>query len=189
MKTAIFDMDSIIVDLFTPWLAWYNKKAVDNVTVDDLKSWHIHDHIKPEWKKDIYKFFTPSNRYKKAPIIEGAVEGLKKLHDEGVEIVIATAVAGRSADAKYHLMKKAAPFIPEDDIFIGKKKEKLAGDFFIDDSPSNILKYKERWVDAHLLTIAYPYNQNLKDQVDLYAESYKDTKKAWTKIVEYILDN
>lgn len=187
-KVAIFDLDAILVDLMSAWLGWYNNESGDSLTVDDITTWHIHEHVKPEYKKGIYGFFRPPERYgREVQPIPGAADGLQKLHDRGVDIIIATATAGRTAEQKYVLIDKVAPWLHQDHVFIGARKELLRGDFFIDDGPHNIEAYRNAWPDAHILTISYPYNQNCRFKVNLMADGHKDFEGAWHKIVEHIL--
>lgn len=184
-KRAIFDLDSIIVNLMDPWLAWYNAKYDDTVKLADIKTYHIENYVK--CGMGIFKFFNPAERYGDCPIYEGAAEGLLKLHENDVDVVIATATAGSTAPQKYVLAKKAAPWLDKHHIIIGTRKELLHGDFFTDDAPKNMLAYSEEWPDAEILTIGFPYNEYLRDKVDFYADDCFNPKKAWEQIVDYIL--
>lgn len=188
MTIAIFDMDSILVDLINPWFSWYNKESGDTLTIDDHTDYHVSRIVLPEWEKKIYDFFKPEDRYKECPPIEGAREGIQQLLDAGVSITVATAVAGDGAKGKFHLLEKIHPALTRS-VYIGKDKHLLKGDFFVDDSPANIVRYRNAWKDSHILTIEYPYNGDIKTLVNLYAESYKDTKNAWNQITKYILEN
>jgi len=189
-KRAIFDLDSIIANLLGPWLAWYNAKYNDNLTIDKLTSYHIETFVKPECKWSVFDFFRGpegSARYGNIPIIDGAAEGLLKLHKNDVDVVIATATAGSTAPEKYVLAKRAAPWLDRHHVFIGTRKEILHGDFFIDDAPKNMASYREEWPDAKIMTIGHPYNQEFRGKIDLFADDCYNTKQAWEAIVDYIL--
>lgn len=186
MKTIICDMDSIIVDLLNPWIAWYNSWWHDNLSVDKMTGYHIEEFIKPECGNRIYEPFGYPGWYENLPPLAGAYDGLKYLYDKGHDIVIATAVAGRTADAKYDWLKRCAPFIKKKNVLIGSRKELIKGDVFIDDSPDNIRNYRNAWSGAHILTIAYPYNRDSVNYINLRAHSYKNTQSAWKDIVAYV---
>jgi 5'-nucleotidase len=189
-KRAIFDLDSIIGDLMNPWLAWYNQEWNDDLTLEEITTYHIEQHVKPECGWRIFDFFRGpegTSRYGSIPIFEGAAEGLAKLNDNNVEVIIATATAGSTAPEKYVIAKRAAPWLHRDHVFIGKKKEVLHGDFFIDDAPENMDAYMAEWPDAHVLTIGHPYNQEYRQKVSLFAEDCFNTRPAWEKIVDFIL--
>lgn len=187
--TIVFDLDSIIVDLLNPWINWYNKEFDDSLQVRDLHSWHIHQHVKPECGERIYEFFRDNERYASSPILDGATEGLAKLHELGHRVVISTATGvkaktARTAQAKLALINKAAPFI--DNIHIGPDKFIICGDVFVDDSPENLRIYKDRWPEAKLVTIAYPYNRDIMNFVDVYAQGFDRPRQAWDEIVTFI---
>lgn len=189
-KRAIFDLDSIIADLMGPWIAWYNQEWGENLKLEEITTYHIERHVRPDCGWKIFDFFRGphgATRYGAIPIIEGAREGLEKLNKNNVEVIIATATAGSTAPEKYTIAKRAAPWLDRDHILIGKKKEILHGDFFIDDAPENMDAYSNEWPDAHVLTIGYPYNQGHRTKVQLFADDCFNPRVAWEKIVDYIL--
>lgn len=182
----LFDMDAILIDLLRPWLAWYNQTHDDKLTVDDIPGYNLENHVKctPD---QLYEFFT-IERYESCPPLPGAAESLEKLHHEGHDIVISTATAGNTAQAKWTLAKKVAPFLKNSNIMVGSRKELIKGDVFVDDAPKNVVKYRNAWPQAHILTIAYPYNKDIKTLVDLYAEDHNNTTQAWRHMTEYIVE-
>lgn len=189
-KRVIFDLDSIIADLMNPWLDWYNREWGDTLKLADINTYHIEQHVKPACGWRVFEFFRGpegSARYGAIPIYAGATEGLKALHDNGVDVVIATATAGSTAPEKYAIAKKAAPWLDKHHILIGTRKEIIHGDFFVDDAPKNMLAYAAEWPDTHILTIGHPYNTEFKGKIQVYAEGCFNTAKAWKEIVDYIL--
>jgi 5'(3')-deoxyribonucleotidase len=189
-KRVVFDLDSFIADLMSPWLAWYNETWRDNLSMADITSYAIQDHVKPECHWKVFDFFRGPEgpaRYGSIPIFPGAAEGLAKLNQHDVEIIIATATAGSTAPEKYTIAKRAAPFLDKDHIQIGSKKELIHGDFFGDDAPKNIAAYLDEWPDTHVMTIGHPYNQEFRDKIHCFADDYNNTRTAWEKMVDYIL--
>lgn len=185
--TLLIDLDAIVIDLLRPWLAWYNKEHDDTVTVDDIKTYKIENHCKKAKKvEDVYKFFKEHSNYTSCPVLPGASESLLRLHEDGHDIIIATATAGQTAHLKWLLVHKAAPWFNENNVMVGSRKEKLFGDVFIDDAPKNIIKYRNAWPKAHVLTIAYPYNRDCRILVNCYAQDYNDTTKAWGQMYDYV---
>jgi len=185
--TIGFDMDAIVVDLLNPWLSWYNQEHGETVTVHDLTTYNIENHV--SYPDRIYGFFQDIERYASCPLIPGAAEGLRQLKEDGHDIVFATATAGEegeSSPAKWKLARKAAPWLKNKDVMVGSRKELLRFDIFSDDAPKNIVKYRNAWPNAKIITIAYPYNQDIKTLVDCYAQDYRDTARAWKTKVDYI---
>ncbi len=183
--TLLFDMDAILVDLLRPWLNWYNETHQDKVSIDDVTGYHLHEHAKNCSVDQLFEFFT-HERYSACPPLPGAAEGLLELDQAGHDVVITTATAGSTAQAKWVLAEKVAPWLKDGNVMVGSRKELLKGDVFVDDAPKNIVKYKNAWPEAHLLTIAYPYNRDIKTLVHLYAEDHNNTVQAWQQITQYI---
>ncbi len=184
--TLIFDLDSIIINLLDPWLAYYNKSHKESVTIHDLKTWEVENHVKHPSK--VYEFFHDVERYAACEPLPGASASLYKIHELGHDVVIATATAGKTANKKWDLVRKAAPWLNPDNVMVGKRKELLKCDAFVDDSPDNIKKYRLAWPDTKILTISYPYNQKSKPVVDCFAEDHTDTVKAWNTMVNFIVN-
>lgn len=179
-----FDLDEIIIDLINPWLNWYNTKFKDFVTIDDIRTWDIDRYTTKT--NNIFEFFDDPSRYAECSVIKGASEGLRELHDAGHDIIITTAAVTGAEIIKWHLVKKAAPWFKHKDLMIGSRKELLDLDVFIDDAPKNIVKYSSIWPNTRILTIAYPYNESIKDLVNCYAKNHHNTEHAWATIVSYI---
>lgn len=179
------DLDAIIIDLIRPWLNWYNEKYDDNLTVDEVTNYKLETHAKKA-NKHVYRFFENLDNYAKCPVLLGASEGLQALNTSGHDVIIASATAGRTASLKWDMVEKAAPWIHVNDVMVGARKELIRADVFIDDSPKNIVKYRNAWPQAHILTIAYPYNKDCRSVVNLYAQDHNHTDKAWESMVQYI---
>ncbi len=185
--TVLIDLDAIVIDLLRPWLAFYNKSHDDTVTIDDITTYKLENHTKKLRKaRDLYKFFENHINYSNCPVLPGASEGLLEMNDAGHDLIIATATAGQTANIKWHLAKKAAPWLHADNVMVGARKERLKGDVFIDDAPKNIVKYRNAWPDAHILTIAYPYNKDCSTIVNCYAKDHNNTIQAWQEMTEYV---
>lgn len=180
------DLDAIVIDLIRPWLGWYNQRYDDTLTIDDIKSYKVEQFAKKT--ASMFAFFADHSNYANCPVLPGAAEGLLELRDAGHDIIIATATAGDTANIKWHHVAKAAPWLHENNIMVGARKERIHADVFIDDAPKNIVKYRNAWPNAHILTIAYPYNQDCRSLVNRYAIGYHDTANAWREMCAYIRD-
>lgn len=185
--TILVDLDSIIIDLLRPWISFYNRTHQDNISIDDMTTYNLKNHTKKLRKaKDLYTFFEDHINYANCPVLPGASEGLRELSKDGHDIIISTATAGSTASIKWKLVNKAAPWLHADNVMVGARKEKLNGDVFIDDAPKNIVKYRNAWPEAHILTIAYPYNKNCVTLVNCYAQDHNNTVQAWEQMTNYI---
>jgi 5'-nucleotidase len=187
VPTILCDLDGIVVDMLTPWLAAYNNEWDDDLEIDEIHDWDIHQFVKEAARDRIYQYFEAPEFFAHLHPLSGAIEALQRLCTNGFEIVIATAVdAPEGAKDKIGWVHRWLPFVDRQDIYTGHKKSRIEADVLIDDSPRNIKHYRARWPKAHILTIAYPYNEQSVEYLNLRAHSYKDTKTAWAEIVAYL---
>lgn len=180
--TILCDMDSIIVNLTQKWLDLYNKDHNDSLTVDDMVHWDMAHNVKIGRK--IYDYLYSHEFFKHVDPIPGALEALKEIHGKGHNLVVLSAPSwpGTSASDKISWIKHHLPWFNKRDIILGHNKHLVKGDVFIDDSPSNITAYRAHWPQSKIMTISYPYNQGSKQLCDVFAESHRDTEKAWEQI-------
>lgn len=179
----LVDMDNIIVDMTPRWLAMYNRDHHDNVTMEDLKTWHISKHVKIGDK--IHDYLYQERFFLDAPPMNGAIPTLRCLQEEGHHVVIVSAPSwpGNSATDKITWVREKMPWFNKRDIFLGHHKFMVKGDVFIDDSPENIRLYRQEWGPAaRIMTIVHPFSGPAKHMVDVYAESYKNPMQAWAII-------
>lgn len=183
--TLLFDMDAILIDLLRPWIGWYNQNHDDKLSVDDVAGYHLEKYATKCTVDQLFEFFT-HERYTSCPVLPGASEGLLELDAAGHDIIITTATAGQTAQAKWTLAEKVAPWLKDGNVMVGSRKELIKGDVFVDDAPKNVVKYRNAWPEAHILTIAYPYNRDIRTLVNLYAQDHNNTVQAWQQITQYI---
>lgn len=178
----LVDMDNIIVDMTPKWLEMYNRDHDDNVTIDDLKTWHIVNHVKGGNK--IYDYLYAEGFFLNVPAVGGALLRLEELHESGHHVCIVSAPShpGNSASDKITWVRKHMPWMNKRDIFLCHNKYMVKGDVFIDDSPDNIQAYRAHWPEAKIMTIAYPFNQEVRQLCNVFAESYKQPESAWSII-------
>lgn len=179
-------MDSIIVSLTQKWLDMYNRDHGDKVTMEDIKTWDISNHVKIGQKINDYLYM--DGFFLDVPAVEGAIETLQKIIALGHHVFIVSAPSwpGNSASDKITWVRRHLPFINKRDIFLCHHKYMVKGDILIDDSPGNLKLYKQHWPLARTMTISYPYNETMRGLVDVHADGYADPKKAWNTIFEAI---
>jgi len=182
------DVDGIIAALHQPWLDWYNEKWDDHLKISDITEWYFHKLIKKECGKQLYSWLKNPTIYENVKPIPGAIKAIKTLQKDGHEIVIITHPAGgpRTIPDKAAWFEKWIPDFPQDNIIYTLRKDLIKLDFLVDDSPINIEKYRKAWPNSQILTIAYPYNEIVKDMADVWAYGYRNFPLAWQQIVNYI---
>lgn len=182
------DMDGILVDLTPYWLDCIARDTGVRVFPNEINQWSIHkcgelSTLRPD---QIYGYLHQPGFFLNAPALEGAVEGLKTLHDAGHEIFICSSPSsGVSAKEKVEWLAVKAPWLKLDKIILCNKKTMVKGDVLIDDHPETLTEYPRHWPAALALGIEYPYNRQLKGTRVLCSD-YANPKQAWTEILGHI---
>ena len=137
------DVDSVVAELMTPWLARYNEDYDDNLTADNILAWSTHEFVKPECGKKIYDYLNDPDLYVNCPPIEGALDGVNTLKQKGHRVVFVTAATAEGMGAKLKWLcshgfldmggKNECP-----DFIAAKDKGLLRGDVMIDDGVHNL---------------------------------------------------
>ncbi len=177
------DMDGIITDLIKKWIAYYNDDYGEKLTTEDIRHWRMSANVKIGNK--IHDYLYVDGFFRDLEPLPGAINALSEMKKMGHEVYIVTAPSwpGTSAQDKISWVREHMPFIKKRDIFLGHNKHMIKGDVFIDDSPENLKEYRQAWPESSIFTIAYPYSWMAKDVVNLCAEDYRDTAKAWDTIL------
>lgn len=185
---VLCDLDGIVVDLLTPWLAAYNAEYGDNLTVARLTDWDVHNCVKPECGTDIYRWIDRGDVYRDLKPLPGAIDGIKTIEALGHEVVIVSAGSVNPATAGHKLewCQRYLGFSRKK-VIIAHQKHLVKGDVFIDDSPHKIADYAAAWPETPILTIRYPHNVRMAElaQVRMF-DSWNNTANAWNRIVEFI---
>lgn len=183
------DMDDIIVSLLDYWLELYNRDYKDNKTKLDIWDYDLWKCVKPECGKKIYDYISRKGFFNSLSPLPGAIEALKQIHADGHDITLVStpSYAASSYSDKILWVKRFLPFLDSrQDVFLGAKKYLLRGDLLIDDSPVNISKYRAAWPEAKILTIAYPFNEDVGSLTTQRINSCLDTEKAWEVIYKWV---
>lgn len=184
--TIAVDLDSTVADLWAEWLGLYQEEYDEVVSVADMKSWDAEDNVKIG--HEIYKYLEDPFLYRRLYPYPGAVEALQRLHDAGhdIHIVSAPSKHEQTAADKIWWCRQHLPFVKRQKITLSHAKGHFLCDVFIDDSPRNIEDHLRKQPQSYRLGIAFPYNNCVRDYMDLRAESWADTKAAWEEMEDFI---
>ena len=178
----ICDMDAILVDLFAPWLGWYNETYGDDLCLERITGWDIHGFVKTSAERRSWTSFTPRRSTRSRRCCTGTSRRsmgrsrLRELYEDGHDLIICSAVwvrrPARSTSGAPSICRYAPPqHLP------GTQKYRLTGDVFIDDGPHNVVAHRKKWGQAvQILSIAYPYNKDIHADSDLCADGHLDTR-------------
>ena len=138
MRTILFDIDSVLADIMVPWLEQYNRDYDDDLTKDKILSWDIHQFVKPECGRNIYKYLTPG-MYDVTPVIPGAVSSVELARRYG-RVIFATSahfVPGR----KLTWLNDNGFFVRDKDYVECLDKGLIRADILIDDYELNLVEF------------------------------------------------
>ncbi len=186
-KRILVDLDSTIVDFYTPLIKDFFKLTGEELLVENILSWDMTNHV--DHKKEIVEVFHKEGFFAKLKPLPGAIEAVQKLaKDYDIEIV-SFACTPWAAKEKIEWCAQWLPFINHKEIFICHRKEIIQADCLIDDAMHFAAAYKIAWPKALAIGIAWPYNADKGKVFDYRVEGYKDTAKAWRKIVALVRKN
>lgn len=178
------DLDSILADILTPWLAAYTKEYEDTLTIPQITGWAFHNFVKPECGYRIYQYLSTPNFFADLVPLPGAVEAVQKIIGMGHDFLVVTAGAAvdDAATQKIRWCKRYLGLAPKQ-VIVTPRKELIRGDLLIDDSPEQIAKYRRAWPKTPIFAIAYPYN--LSADCARFSD-WTDTAHAWANMVRGI---
>jgi 5'-nucleotidase len=133
------DVDGVLLDLHTPWLARYNRDYNDSLSVEQVTDWSIHKFVKPECGKRIYDYLD-DEIYNLVHPIPGALEFALSCREIG-DVIFVTCPTETSMGARYHCLKRRGFFNGIDDpqaqYIECKRKGLIKADFLVDDCYDN----------------------------------------------------
>ena len=123
-KILWIDMDEIICNFLGKLLYQCKEKLNIDIKLSDIKQWELKHYIDEEG----IKLFNTKGFFADLEPIDGAIEYLEKLHDEGHKIFIISSPQNEyCVFEKYQWVKKYLPFFPIGNlILVGNKGELLS---------------------------------------------------------------
>lgn len=153
------DVDGVCADLGAAWYAAYNRDYDDDLSDERVKSWAIHEYVKPECGNKIYDYLTADLYDAVLPIL-GARDGCDQLRSYGYDLIFVTSTPKGCEGAKLSWLQRHG-FVdakgPYGDGRISDayvechNKSLISAGVLIDDGLHNI----ERWPNLGLLFNAH----------------------------------
>lgn len=175
------DLDGVCANFVDPVLAMYNNDYNDNLTAKDITQHGMHECVKPECGRSIFKYFHTRGLFSNLPLIEGAKAGITLLRDFGHEVVFVTKPVGHSLSCvaeKQSWVDKHFPEIGSDNMVFTGQKHRVIGNCLIDDLASN-----HQYFQGTRILFDQPWNQEIDVDIDIDYRAW-----SWEHIVDYIAD-
>jgi 5'-nucleotidase len=147
-KSIAIDMDGVIADVEQQFLDWYQRDYGTLFTKDDLAGKN-DDNLFPEAGL-ARRFVLSPGFFLSLPVMEGAVEAVKKLMETyEVYIVSAAMEFPLSLPEKLEWLKVNFPFISWRNIIFCGDKSIINTDYMIDDHLKNLDNFKGKTIMFH----------------------------------------
>lgn len=137
--TILVDMDDVLEHFVDNWIFAINEKFDRNVDPKTLNSWEIL-HLYPGISElEMEQILESPDFWKKVKPIDGAVETMKKLIDDGHDVYVATSSWYKTLVPKMdEVLFKYFDFLKWDKVIVAKDKWMIRGDVVIDDGIHNL---------------------------------------------------
>ena len=154
-KVLIVDVDGCVLDLHTPWIAWYNEISGDNLSIEDITSWTIFPYMHRVSRAKVMGFVQDPYVYDHlVQPYPGAVEVINDLRRLGVNVLFASHTYRTVYAAKYDCLLRNG-FLSKPDQFLavpGQWKHLLQCDAIVEDNLETALSCRNS------LIIKRPWN-------------------------------
>lgn len=143
MKQPIIaiDVDGVVADLHTEWLAKYNRDYGDTMKVDQITDWEIHKLVKPECGKRIYQYIDDPYIYDTVKPIPRARYSVRMLGEMGFSVIFVTTVTKNTRGRKLQWLidhEFVQEYNANDRYIETDNKGIVKFDLLLDDKPENI---------------------------------------------------
>lgn len=159
-KIIAVDVDMVLADLHTEWLARYNRDYNDNLIPQEITVWELEKLIKPECGFRIFEYLFQQDLYKNIKPIPGALDGINEIREAGYRVIFATSCVPDTAGNKVRWLVENG-FMPENkkgdykDFIDVNDKSLVYADVLIDDKIKNLDNFK-----GMPICFDQPYNKN-----------------------------
>lgn len=138
--TVLVDMDDTLEGLLKAWLEYLDRIYHTGIRYEDATKWELGEILLQLTEKQIYRPLLTNEFWGFVEPIDGAVENMKKLYDDGHDIYVVTASHYQSLKGKMErVLFKYFPFIDWDHVIITSNKQLVHGDVLIDDGVHNLI--------------------------------------------------
>lgn len=175
--TILIDMDDTIENLCETWVNFLAKKYKLKTTINDITQWDMCRNFPSLTPDEIFKPLETEEFWRQVRPIEGAIDCIKRLFDDGHEIYIVTASHPNTVPLKMNnVLFKYFPFIDASHIIITANKQMVMGDVMIDDAPHNL-------IGANVVKILFSAPHNRDFDARKWGMYRADN---WAEIYQYI---
>lgn len=183
MSVIGVDVDLTVVRTDRHWFEWNNRITGKNLTFEGCLDeigflpYDVSSLYPGIDKQRSYDYWRQHNLYDSILPMEGSVEALRTMHEQGNKIVFVSALKGDHHKSKFNFLKRYFPFM---DGFIGTKEKQYARvDILIDDRNKNLVGLN----GACPIKFNTPYDQEIDINFPMFNAS------SWEEILQLRMFN
>lgn len=153
------DIDNCILSTTEAVLEQHYADTGEKLTLDDIKSYYIENHVSEEYRDDFHLIFLKKEMWKRAKVIPNCVEVIRRLHDKGNQIYFVTSTEAKNVAKKASFLRKTFPFLNIRKCLITTPYKQIINlDVLIDDCIDNVI-----FAPYYSIIMDYPWNHNYDD--------------------------
>lgn len=178
-KRILVDLDETLNQLVKKWLSVYNDEFQDHLRRDEIPTWNILEHVKPEARDRFFDYLKEPGFFKDLDIQPNAQEVTKWL-SEKYELFVVTAYCPEACLDKYRWVRKNFSHIHASNIVFCRTKGIIRADFMIDDGLHNIEDFVKTNPNGVPMIFDAPWNRNVGGK---YVRA-----KDWAEVREWFFE-
>jgi 5'-nucleotidase len=172
IKRVLVDMDGVLADVYSKFFDLYEQQEGVRLSIDDVAG-----KLEAEAFPDQIKWVSKPGFFRSLPVMEGSVEGLKRLNKQYKVIVVSLATEfPNSLTDKQLWLHQHFPFIHWKQIVFCGSKDIIKADIMIDDHIKNLDNFSGRTI-----MFSQPHNLYLKDTIHTRVRSWNEIEKLLVK--------
>lgn len=180
--SVVVDVDDVLNNLMAETI----KKADADVFLEDFTEYDISECVTEEVHEALDAVWSNKSFWDNLAPAKGAVEAMRKLVQNGIEVYIMTACTPDIVEGRAKWFAKHFPFIKQDNIIYGHPKWLVSCDFMIEDKLETLLRTPS-W--THRLLLDKPWNKYNEEKDAVYAIMRgKTITELIDKVVEIVDD-
>jgi 5'(3')-deoxyribonucleotidase len=151
----LVDIDDVLNNLLECWVDLLNQRYNLNAKVEDSKIWNVQGIYPTLTQEEVYRPMYEDEVWGMLSPKPTSVETLKRMIDDGHDVVIVTASVYETIPVKMDWFFATYPFLAWKNVIITRRKQLIRGDVLIDDGYHNLEggAYFKILIDA-------PYNRD-----------------------------
>ena len=148
------DIDNCILSTTEAVLEQHYVDTGEKLTLDNIKSYYIENHVSEEYKYDFHLIFLKKEMWKRAKVIQNCIDVIRRLHNQGHKIYFVTSTEAKNVAKKERFLKRTFPFLDiRKRLITTHNKQMIKCDVLVDDCIDNVLN-----ADYVSILLDYPWN-------------------------------